>query len=75
MKRSIAYLLITLYLLTVAPMAWAISLQQAARQVAAQHNGRVVSARTENRGGKKVHIIRVVTKSGKVKTVRVPAGR
>lgn len=75
MKRTTAILLFMLTLLFLAPSVWAISLQQAAKQVAAQHQGRVISARTENRGGKKIHIIRVVTKNGKVKTVRVPAGR
>lgn len=54
--------------------AWAISLEQAARQVAAQYQGRVISAQTVNRQGRKVHVIRVKTKDGRVKTVRIPAG-
>ena len=74
MKRLAAILLCCCTLLVISSDAWAISLQQAARQVAAQYQGKVVSARTENRGGKRVHVIRVVTKSGKVKTVRIPAG-
>ncbi|GAB4184181.1 MAG: hypothetical protein Tsb002_06930 [Wenzhouxiangellaceae bacterium] len=60
-------------LLSVTTAAWAISLEQAVRQVAAQYNGRVISAQTVKQGGKQVHVIRVLTESGKVKTVRIPA--
>ncbi|NRB71953.1 MAG: hypothetical protein HRU51_08585 [Xanthomonadales bacterium] len=53
--------------------AFAISLQDAARKVAREHNARVLSAKTVTQsGGKRVHVIKVVTKKGVVKTVRVP---
>ena len=51
----------------------AITLEDAARQVARQHNARVLSARTVRKGQNNVHEIKVLTKDGVVKTVRVPA--
>ncbi len=52
--------------------AWAISLEEAARKVAREHDARVLSAKTVNRNGRRIHEIKIVTKSGVVKTVRVP---
>ncbi len=52
--------------------AWAITLEEAARKVAKDHDARVLSARTIVRDGQRVHEIKVVTKDGVVKTVRVP---
>ncbi len=67
------FLLAMLLALVLAQPAWAISLEQAARQAARQHNAKVLSARTVERGQKRVHEIKVLTKQGVVKTVRVPA--
>ncbi|MCC5866407.1 MAG: PepSY domain-containing protein [Wenzhouxiangella sp.] len=55
--------------------AWAISLQEAAERVARQHNAKVVSAHTIERDGRRVHVIRILTDDGVVRTVRVPADR
>ena len=44
------------------------TLAQAIESVRRQTNGRVVDARTEVRGGREVHYIKVLTKDGKVKT-------
>lgn len=74
MKRYRAILFTLFFALLFTSQAFAISLDQAARQVAAQYKGRVVAAHTENRNGKMIHVIRVITKDGKVKTVKVPAG-
>ncbi len=52
--------------------AYAITLKQAVNQVQRQYQGNVVSARTVNQKGKRIHVIRVVTKNGVVKTVRIP---
>lgn len=52
--------------------AWGISLEEAARKVAKEHDARVLSARTVTRQGRRVHEIKIVTKKGVVKTVRVP---
>jgi len=59
-------------LLSFAIAAEAITLQQAARQVARQYDGKVVAARTIEQNGRRIHVIRVVTKQGVVKTVRIP---
>lgn len=52
--------------------AWAISLEDAARQAARQNNAKVLSARTVQQGQRHVHEIKLLTKDGVVKTVRVP---
>ena len=49
-----------------------VSLSQAVEQVRRQYKGRIVSATTEVKGGCEVHVIKVLTDDGKVKTVRVP---
>jgi len=59
-------------LLLFALTAEAITLKQAARQVARQYDGKVVAARTIEQNGRRIHVIRVVTKQGVVKTVRIP---
>ena len=67
------FLLAMLLALVLAQSAWAITLEQAARQAAQQHNAKVLSARTVERGKQRVHEIKLLTKKGVVKTVRVPA--
>lgn len=52
--------------------AWAQSLGQAAEQAARQHDGKVLSARTEQQGDRRVHVIKLLTRDGVVKVVRVP---
>jgi hypothetical protein len=51
------------------------SLSQAVEQVRRQYNGRIVSADTEVSGKQEVHVIKVLTGDGRVKTVRVPGCR
>lgn len=48
-----------------------VSLSQAVQQVRRQYNGQIVSAETEVRGNRETHVIRVLTRDGQVKTVRV----
>lgn len=48
-----------------------VTLSQAVEQVRRQYNGRIVSAVTEVKGKREVHVIKVLTDDGKVKTVRV----
>ena len=48
-----------------------VSLSQAVQQVRRQYNGQIVSAETQVRGNRETHVIRVLTKDGQVKTVRV----
>ncbi len=47
------------------------SLSEAVNQVRRQYRGRIVSAETEVRGNREVHVIKVLTEDGKVKTVRI----
>ena len=55
--------------------AWAMSLEEAAERVARQHNAKVVSAQTIERDGRRIHVIRILTRDGVVRTIRVPADR
>jgi hypothetical protein len=48
------------------------SLNEAVEMVRRQYNGRIVSAETRVNGNREVHIIKVLTEDGKVKTVRIP---
>jgi len=61
--------------LSVAAAAWALTLEQAAERVARQYDAKVVSAHTQERDGRRVHVIRILTKDGVVRTIRVPADR
>lgn len=47
------------------------SLSEAVEQVRRQTNGRILSAETKVKGNREVHHIKVLTKDGKVKTVKV----
>lgn len=49
------------------------SLEEAVRQVRRQYGGRIVSAETRGSGDRRVHVIKVLTKDGRVRTVRIPA--
>ena len=76
MKRRFALtVLMTALLAMLAPSpVFAMSLDQAARQAARQHNAKVLSARTVEQNGQRVHVIKVLTKDGVVKTVRITDG-
>ena len=73
MKRFFRqWLIIAVLALTVPVDAFAVTLQEAARQAARQYNAKVLSARTVTRGEKRIHEIKVLTKKGVVRTVRIP---
>lgn len=75
MKRRFRQLLVSLLLaLAVAAPAFAISLEEAARQAARQYDAQVLSARTVNIRGQRVHEIKLLTKDGVVKVVHIPEG-
>ncbi|NCF61310.1 MAG: hypothetical protein GWP58_00540 [Gammaproteobacteria bacterium] len=57
--------------LAVSMNAWAQTLDEAARQAAEQHDARILSARTVQQGKQEVHVIKLLTKDGVVKTVRI----
>lgn len=50
------------------------SLDQAVNQVRKQTGGRILSAKTVSKGGRRFHRIKVLMPSGKVKIIRKPAG-
>jgi hypothetical protein len=58
--------------LAASPAAWGQSLDEAAQQAARQHDAKVLSAQTVQEGGRRVHVIKLLTRDGVVKTVRVP---
>lgn len=47
------------------------SLSEAIAQVRSQTNGRILSAKTKVSGNREMHHIKVLTKDGKVKTIKV----
>ena len=51
------------------------TLSEAIEQVRRQTNGRILSAETKVKGNREVHHIKVLTKDGKVKTVKVQGRR
>ncbi len=72
MKRFLRQWLIVLLLaLTVPATSFAQSLQEAARQAARQYDAKVLSARTVTRGQSHIHEIKLLTRKGVVKTVRI----
>ena len=55
-----------------APAAlFAQTLDEAARQAAQQHDAKILSARTVQEGKVRVHVIKLLTRDGVVKTVRI----
>ena len=71
MKTRLITLVIALFLAS-APPLHAQSLDEAARQAARQYDAKVLSAQTVREGNRDVHVIKLLTKNGVVKTVRVP---
>lgn len=69
-KRQFVCLMLLALMLPVT--AAAISLDEAAKQAARQNDAKVLSARTVERGNNRIHEIKLLTKKGVVKTVRIP---
>ncbi len=57
--------------LSVPEVSFAQTLDEAARQAARQHDAKVLSARTVQQGKKRVHVIKLLTRKGVVKTIRI----
>jgi hypothetical protein len=62
----------SLMVMTLPLSAMAISLDEAAKRAAQQNNAKVLSARTVKQGNERIHEIKLLTKEGVVKTVRIP---
>jgi hypothetical protein len=63
---------LTLLVFLIPMSAFAITLNEAARQAARQNDAKVLSARTVQKGNSRIHEIKLLTKKGVVKTVKVP---
>lgn len=72
MKRNKLQITCLVLLLSWLPASvFAITLDEAARKAARQNDAKVLSARTIKQGNKRVHEIKLLTKKGVVKTVKV----
>lgn len=56
-----------------APEAFADTLREVAERVAREYDAKVLSARVVERGGRRFYVIRILTRDGVVRTIRVPA--
>jgi hypothetical protein len=73
MKRFlIRYLVVGVLALSLPLSLCAQTLDEAARKAARQNDAKVLSAQTVQDGARQVHVIKLLTKKGVVKTVRVP---
>ncbi len=71
MPKRLTKTLVALSLLLAAGLAQEMSLSEAVDQVRRETGGKVLSARTEVRSNREVHVVRVLTQDGRVRTVRV----
>ena len=69
--RKLQKLCLLLLVLLMPVSAFAITLEEAARQAARQNDAKVLSARTVQQGDRRIHEIKVLTRDGVVKTVRI----
>lgn len=69
--RKLQKLCLILLVLLMPVSAFCITLEEAARQAAQQNDAKVLSARTVQQGDSRVHEIKLLTRDGVVKTVRI----
>lgn len=73
MRRKLLQILcLTLLVMLLPVSANAVKLEEAAKQAAKQNNAKVLSAKTVQQGNSRTHEIKLLTKKGVVKTVKVP---
>jgi len=71
-RKQLQILCLALLVLLLPVSAFAVKLDEAAKQAAKQNNAKVLSARTVQKGNSRTHEIKLLTKKGVVKTVKVP---
>ena len=71
-SKKLQKLCLILLVMSMPVASWAISLDEAAKKAARQNDAKVLSARTVEKGNRRVHEIKLLTKDGVVKTVRIP---
>jgi hypothetical protein len=69
--KRLQKLCLILLVLLMPVSAFAITLQEAARQAARQNDAKVLSAKTIQQGDRRIHEIKLLTRNGVVKTVRI----
>ena len=69
--RKLQKLCLILLVLLMPVSAFAITLEEAARQAAQQNDAKVLSAKTVQQGDRRIHEIKLLTRDGVVKTVRI----
>ena len=73
MKLRLPTVLLASLLLAVAmPADAARNKEQAAREAARQYDAKVLSVKEQKQGNSSVYVVKLLTKDGVVKTVRVP---
>ncbi|MCP4047510.1 MAG: hypothetical protein GY732_16150 [Gammaproteobacteria bacterium] len=70
--KRLKIICLTLLVSLISVSAFAISLNEAAKRAARQNDAKVLSARTVKQGNERIHEIKLLTKKGVVKTVRIP---
>lgn len=71
-SKTLQKLCLVLLVFLMPVSAFAISLNEAAQPAARQNDAKVLSARTVQKGDSRVHEIKLLTRDGVVKTVRIP---
>ena len=71
-RKQLQIVCMTLLVFLMPVSAFAITLDEAARRAAKQNDAKVLSARTVKQGNNRIHEIKLLTKKGVVKTVRIP---
>ena len=71
-RKQLQIICMTLLVFLMPLSAFAITLDEAARRAARQNDAKVLSARTVQQGNNRIHEIKLLTKKGVVKTVRIP---
>ncbi len=51
-----------------------VTLSEAVARVKEEYGGRILEAETREQNGRRVHVVKVLTREGRVRTVRIPAG-
>lgn len=72
MNRTVTQILLALLLTMALGVAQAMTLAQAVNKVKRDTGGKVLSAQTVVQGQRQMHVIKVLTKDGRVRVVRVP---
>ena len=71
-RKHLQNICVTLLVLSLPVATYAVELDEAARQAAKQNDAKVLSAKTVKQNSSRTHEIKLLTRKGVVKTVKVP---